>query len=479
MKTVARLHAFAVGGFMALYIGLSFVYSPDVLLSDIRDKWRAFALDTISITARVLAPPVQPTVTVAPACDTTVGVLSIGLDWADDVNSVSYDVTRDGLPLVTGLSSSSYTDTSVAVGTSYTYEVTARGPMGPGFAVSDPVVATTPAVCSIVFVPKLTIMTFDGKAFSHFSGTPTTTERRPEFSGTTNIPNAKIDILLNSSVMITAQATANATGYWSWRPPVDLSYDTHTIFVTSSDPGDPSVSASLDFPFEVVKESSGSGGGGGGSKKKWSSSAAASSPGIVTPETPQGTPSGQSNQPPVSVPGAPFHLVVSLASAEVYQGRDFPFSIAFTDVKDAVRGVTAVARYTVTDADGNEKLSSLENIAISDRAVSLKKVAIPSYFKEGKYRLKVEILIDQYDVSQEERFTVIPLPFLSPGGGFVITYSEFLSRIGTFSLLLALLLCLWIFFFYREYMLYLRALRHITERNLARAGFFGGKGVSY
>jgi hypothetical protein len=58
-------------------------------------------------------------------------------------------------------------------------------------------------------------------------------------------------------------------------------------------------------------------------------------------------------------------------------------------------------------------------------------------------------------------------------------YAEFLSRIGAIALLLLLLLLLWIFVFSREYMLYLRAFRHITERHLARAGFFGkGKGLS-
>ncbi|NTW30686.1 MAG: hypothetical protein HGA33_05380 [Candidatus Moranbacteria bacterium] len=67
------------------------------------------------------------------------------------------------------------------------------------------------------------------------------------------------------------------------------------------------------------------------------------------------------------------------------------------------------------------------------------------------------------------------MPILTFGGGFMLTYPDLLSRIGTISMLLLLLLLLWISLFLREYLLYSESFRHITERNLIGAGFFGRK----
>lgn len=472
LKRVARLHAWVSGGLMALYVGLSLIYSPDFLVSDIRDKFRALADDTITITATVLAPPEKPIVTATPFCNATTGILSVTLDWADDDGTVSWDINRNGLPLVTGLIASTYSDATVVVGTNYSYEVIAHGPMGPGFAISDPVVVTTPAECSIVFVPTLSITTFDGKAIGSFGGDPKSTDRQPEFSGTTNIPNADITLLINGSTVISALTSANVNGYWSWEPPIDLPRGTQTIFVTATDPADSSVTVSASFTFRIVKKDS-------DDRKKDKDDGA-----LVST-----APAGTTSEPPrifPEVPGAaepsaedPFLVTFMLGSSQVYQGRKLPFSVAFSDVVERLRGASAIARYTVVDPDGHERFSFFENIVIDEGRIISSEADIPPYFKGGQYRIMVEILVDRYDVSRERAFAVAPLPILSPGGGFIIMYAEFLSRIGVIAFILLLLLLLWLFVFSREYMLYLRSFRHITERHLARAGFFGkGKGLS-
>jgi len=469
LKHVARLHAWVSGGLMALYIGLSVIYSPDFFLSDVRDKFRALADDTIAITARVLAPPVKPVVTATPVC--TSGSLSVALDWADDENSVSFDISRDGLPLVTGLTTSEYSDAAVLNGTSYSYEVTAWGPMGPGSATSDPVIVTTPASCSTIFVPTITIQSFGGRSVSGYSGTPAISDRKPDFSGTTNIPNADITLLINGSTVISAMTSANVNGYWVWEPPIDLSRGAHTIFVTATDPGDSSVTVSANLSFRITKKKDDGNGGGGSAVVP-----PAGSVPVIEAEKPEEQPTESEVE---TLQGVPFFMTLSVASPEVYQGRSLPFSMIFSDVSESLRGAEAIARYTVIDGNGRERTSFFENIVIDEGRILSSEAAIPPYFKEGKYRLKAEILVDRYNVSRERAFTVAPLPILSPGGGFIIMYAEFLSRLGVIALLLLLLLLLWVFVFSREYMLSLRALRHITERNLARAGFFGnGKGLS-
>lgn len=463
LKAVARLHALVSGGLMALYVGLSLIYSPDFLLSDIRDKFHALAADTITVTARVLGSPVKPVVMATPVCNTGSGTLSVSLDWPDDENSFTFDISRDGLPLTTGLVASSYSDTSVSVGTTYTYEVTARGPMDPGSAVSDPVVAATPSECVIAFTPTLSIDSFGGRSVSGYSGIPAVSDRKPQLSGTTNILNANVSFLINGSTVISAVTTANANGYFTWEPPIDLSRGTHTVFVTATDPTDSSITVSSSLVFRITKQNED---GGGKTSVVTSVSPSTAKPG-TEPE-----PEQQTGEP---IPGMPFDMALSLASSEVYQGRALPFSVTFSHVAEEFRGSAAIARYTVLDADGRERFSFFENIAIDEGKTIFGEVAIPPYFREGAYRLKAEILIDRFNVSHERAFSVIPLPLLSPGGGFVVLYSEFLSRLGTFALLLLLLLLLWLFVFSREYMLYLRAIRHITERHLARAGFLGNR----
>lgn len=456
---------------MALYIGLSVIYSPDFFLSDIRDKFRALADDTITITARVLAPPVKPVVTATSFCNSGTGTLSVNLDWADDENSVSFDISRDGLPLVTGLTASAYSDSAVVIGTSYSYEVTALGPMGPGSALSDPVIVSTPAECAITFTPELSIVSFGGRSVSGYSGTPAVSDRKPEFSGTTNIPNADIGILINGSTVVSAMIRANVNGYWTWKPPIDLPRGTHTIFVTATDPIDASVTVSASLTFRIMKKNSDDGQDG---RKD-----------VSAPITPIGTESEPPRMFPES-PGEakpsaedPFLVTFMLGSSEVYQGRHLPLSLAFSGVMERLRGASAIVRYTVIGRDGHERFSFFEDIVIDDGRILSSEAAIPPYFKGGEYRIVAEILVDRFDVSRERVFAVVPLPILSPGGGFVIMYAEFLSRIGAIAFLLLFLLLLWVFVFSREYMLYLRAFRHITERNLARAGFFGnGKGLS-
>lgn len=474
LKRVARFHAWLSGGLMALYIGLSIVYSPEFLFSDVRDKFQAFADDVIIVTAHVLAPPVKPVVAAIPACDSGSGRnLSVSLDWGDDENSVSYDISRDGLPLVAGLLTSEYSDTAVSVGASYSYEVTAHGPMGPGFAVSDPIAVEMPERCSAPFIPELSIASFDGKAIGRFSGTPRLTNRRPEFSGVVNIPNANMELSIHSSLVISAVTTANENGYWIWRPPVDISYGDHTIFVTATDPDDSLVTVSKSFPFIITKKDDDDGG------KKKRTDVVVSVPSSISDVSSSAVAEPEVVETGVFSPEMPFGIDLSMLADKAYQGRSLPFSIEFSDVTEAFSGVGATARYAVLDSDGRERFSFSENVVIADGEVIPNTIAIPAYFKDGQYRFRAEIITDRYDVSREKEFLVLPLPILSPGGGVVITYAGLLSRLGSLALCVFLLLLLWIFVFSREYMLYLRAFRHITERHLARAGFFGkGSGLS-
>lgn len=460
LKKLSKLHAIATGAVFGVYIIFSVIYSPEFLLSDIRDKFNVLADDTVTVTARVLAPPVKPLVTGASACNA--GSLSISVDWPDDVNSTSYDVYRDGLPLVTGLSSSLFSDMNVVVNTSYDYVVVANGSMGPGTASSDAVTVTTPEKCVVIAPPaNVVISAIQSNDLTGINGIPETTSRQPIFSGTTNIPNGRIDILLNSMLAISAQTSANGNGYWNWQVPVILPIDTHTLFVTVTDPNDATRTSTAILTFKVVNERKSSTGGGG---KKISASTTASS----------GSQNG--TEKPFTVP---FNVVLSAGGDQVYPGKELPVSLLFSSVADGYDGVDIIIKYFILDEEGNVKSTLLAGAMLNEGRMITGAVPVPASVKDGKYRVKAEVILGRFDVSREAAFRVLPLPMIDMGGGFIVTYPELLSRLGWIVLSSAILLLLWLALFYREYWTYLHSLRHITERNLARSGFFGsGKGVS-
>ncbi|HWQ60492.1 MAG TPA: hypothetical protein VN420_05120 [Candidatus Fimivivens sp.] len=461
-KKIAGAHLRISVWMFVTYLVLSVAYSPDFLLSDIRHKWSALADDTITITAKVLGPPKKPVVSGNPVCES--GSLSVTLDWADDENTTTFDVLRDGSPLVSGLAVSAFIDSNVVVGTTYVYEVIANGPMGPGVAMSDPMSATTPGECVVHFVPSLDIVSFDGKAISGSVGTPETENRKPIISGMTNIASAQVDLLVvGGPVSVSARVLANGNGYFSWRPPYDLAYGTLTVFVTASDPSDQSLTASKNLLFKIDEKK----------EEKHSGSRGTTSINPVQPGSSDGSGLVQCS--------VPLDFLLHTGSADIYQGRELPYLVEIGRVDSAYEGTEADATYQVVDKDGKIVLSSIGTVTLRKGNVVSASMAIPSYLRNGKYSLRAILRFGSFDVGREVSFTLLPLPVLDFGGGLRVTYAQLLSELGTISLLLLLLLLLWASLFAQEYFMFLESARRITERNLIRAGFFGqkkGKGVS-
>jgi hypothetical protein len=240
-RKFARLYGILATLVFSIYFSAGFFLHPSFLVSDIREKIRVVA-DTITVLARVLAPPVKPVVSGTGVC--LGGGPAIVLDWADDENSTSYDITRDSLPLTTGVVASGYTDSTVVLGQTATYVVTALGPMGPGFNDSDPITVTVPAECEPDIVPSVTVQTFAGNNILGTTERHFTTDRNPRFTGVTNLMGARIDITAESDQeTITATVYANANGYFEWSYSGRLDFDTYTVTFTATDISDSSLSA--------------------------------------------------------------------------------------------------------------------------------------------------------------------------------------------------------------------------------------------
>ena len=475
LKKIAKFHTLFSMGIFVFYVGLSLVYSPAFLFSNVRDKFQVLADGTVDIAAKVLGPPVKPIVSGTTIC--TKGALFVTLVWPADENSTSFDISRDGAPLVSGLALPQYNDSMVTVDKTHKYVVIAHGPMGTGIAVSNPVLVAAPNECAVISpLPAVSVVSISSQNVENSGGLLEMIDSKPEFSGTVNIPNANIHLEVHSEMIISADIQANENGFWSWTPPVNLSLGAHTLFIVATDQLDESRTVSASQDFNIVQEKTTS---GNDNSKNFSSrnSLKAKIPPAITSNVPVANkPSGG------SVASLPLDFSLKLEKKEIFQGKDLTTAVEITRLDSQYDKAQAVVKYTILDENNKQQGNISESVRLKAGEILDKTINIPTYIPSGRYNLQVEILLGKYDISRVNDFSVLPLPVLNLGGGLTATYPEILSQLGTIAVCLLASLIIWLLLFSREYWLYLHALRHITEENLARLGLFGErkrKGVSH
>ncbi len=443
LKWVARFHFWVMFFSFFFYLGLGLTLGPEFLYQDIRKKLFAFADDTIVVTAVVPGPPAVPVITATPAC---VGLVPrIVLDWADDIGTMSWDIDRDSLPLTTGLTLSQYTDTAVVANTSYSYQITAYGPMFPGSAVSASVSVTT-LECGSTAPVTVTIETLGGKNVRPENRANTDlSKRRPKVTGTSNTPYAILDISVTNP-SIRARITANANGYFEWIPPIGLDTGNHVLSVTATDPADSSRTGMDSFTF-------------------WTKNVSGSSDSATNGTTPVSD--GQSGT-------FDFSVQVKNLDRELFQEDILSVVIA---AKDTAFPASVAGRLYLNDPSRQDVFRLLDAVELAEKTeVSIEKV-LPLYLEPGAYRVRADIVINGETISREDSFTLKGLPFLTIAG-HEVSYAEAASYIGLLFFSLFFLFLLFLLLFIREYWLYLHSLRAVTERQLVRLGFFGHrKGV--
>lgn len=443
LKWVARLHFWVMFFSFFLYLGLSFTLGPQFLYEDIRKKFFVFADELIVVTAVVPGPPIAPVITATPTC---VGLVPrIVLDWGDDTGTTSWDIDRDSLPLTTGLTVSQYTDTAVVANTAYSYQITAYGPMSPGSATSTVSAATLD--CASIAPVTVLIETLGGKNVRPENRANTDlSKRRPKVTGTTNTPNAIIDIALTNPV-IRARTLANANGYFEWIPPIAIDTGNHILSVTATDPADDSRTGSDTLSFWTKNMENDESGAGSG-------------------EADNGA----------GRPGEPFDFSVTVLNEGAEAFQEDLLRVQVTPGRSGFPG-DASGQLVISDSARVDAFIFSENFILQGMEGLTLEVPLPIYLTPGEYRIRADIATDGETVSREAAFQLKGLPFLNIGNR-TISYSEAASYIGIifFSLLFSFLFTLLLFV--REYWLYLHSLRAITARHLARLGLLGTrKGV--
>lgn len=458
LRRFVKIHAFIFATFLGVYFVLA-ALDPGMLSYDMRQKFRVLADETIAVTAIVLDVPAQPVVTGVVDCNEVTGVLSISLDWASDVNSLTYDIGRDGLSLVTGLTNSAYSDTNVTVATTYEYIVTANGPMGPGFATSTPVSVTTLSECEITAAPPaVTIVSFAGRGMGSYDGTPRVGNRRPLFTGTTSMPNANMLVNLGSDILV--QFTANTNGYWEWKPPYGIGSGRQTFTVTATDPSDTNRHATATLRFDILKDDARSDGNvdTGASSSVDISVSSLEPPSVNTVEL--------SAKRPVN-----FTLRLGSEEQSVFQGSELKILIEIRGLLEKYTHISIPIRYSLTDKNYETLFSETRETTVFEGAQIHEALLIPPYVRAGEYFLRIELFFDELSVSQLLPVLVKELPLIQLSSGRAISYADIIRNIGWIVFFFLLLFFVWLFLFIREFALYLRSDRVVSEYDLKKAGF--------
>ncbi len=444
LKIIARLHFWMTFFVFVAYLIFGFSLGPGFFKKDLLTKLHTLA-DDIVVSATVLGGPATPLVTATPSCVS--GAPRITLDWADDAATDTWDIERDSLPLVTGLIVSQYIDTAVTENISYSYVVTAYGPMFPGSAASSSVSATALDCAAILPPATVTIQTLGGRNVSVDRTGIELSRRRPQVTGTTNVANALVTLSLTNPSM-QATTTANANGYFSWVPPARLDSGNHILSVTVTDPNDVTRTASDSFIFKTFND-----GGEEGSDER--------------EETIEAVPAGSLD----------FFVRVNNGAEFLFQGDEMTVGIYGT--KDPFP-VGTVFRAFIVDASGRE-IFRLPETTIKRQGQTEASLfrTVPLLLDPGKYRVRVDAFVGKRIISREAPLVIRAWPLIRFGTGSEITYPELASFIGTIFFILLSLLFFLLALFVREYWLYLHHIRHVTERHLERFGFIGKrKGVS-
>lgn len=468
LTKIAHLHAIFSVAIFLVYIVLSSIYSGEFLLSDIRNKYSAIADSIVTVTAKVLGPPAIPILSGSSVCSN--GNLSNTISWPLDEGTETFSIFKDGLPLATGFTSTNFIDNAISANTTYDYQVTAFGQMGPGFADSSPISIATPLEC-IVNLP-------DPEVSAVLPMNNKSKLSRPTFEGTSNIPNAIIKLEIHSSQIIFGQTQSNSNGYWNWTCPTDISVGPHTLSVTAQDPNDPMRIATSILTFEIESSSDIKKSTNNNDKSKNPSSADQSKESVAHPSNQalnQDEKIDQKNPENKTTEKNPLDFSIAIEKSEIYQGDNLKTSIKIDFIDVAIPFNQSNVQYQILDSHSQQVSMFNEQKNVFEKMFFEKSIPLSKSMMPGKYKLQIEISNDKFSSSKDIEFQILPKPLISLGAGVFITYPQILSKLGSIALWMILLFLIWLALFSREYWLYLHSLNNITERHLAKIGSFGAR----
>jgi len=422
-----------------LYFASGFMAGHGILKNDLKDKYGK-VLGAFNVSVLVRGMPVKPAVLAVPGCSNSYPY--INLDWADDLGVDTYDVWRDGNLLVSGLTASNYRDNNVDLATTYVYYIIANGPIGT--QQSDDVSSTTETECYIPPPPpppaSLIITRLDIIDLTNFRCAAKTNKRKPTFSGTTNMPGARITVEIRSRREIRKVLStfwANGNGYWSWKSKGQLKTGIKNVYLTAYDPNDATRFATASLRFNV---------GNSKPSKKFLKKCRINA--LLPVEL---------RKTSLLLLTSPMSLRIENNQKTVHQGEEVNFSLSGLESQPI-----ANLQMGILDGRGNiisEKSGGTEN-----------KIKIDDKLPAGDYKIFARYISENSDVSAEDNFKVKEKPLLILGSGREITSRQLLGNLGWAALFSLGLLGIFLLLLLAEYHLSRKAIFQITGSDLKKKG---------
>jgi hypothetical protein len=483
MRSWVKIHAACTVFLLVLYVGLGLFGGFSMLGNDLKSKYALAVGTTISVFIDGL--PGVPVVTAPTSC--VLGVSTVDLSWIGSEGATSYTITRNGLTLVSGISSMMYTDNTVYDGYAYEYTVTAYGASGSN--VSDPLTITS-ADCGNTHLPdpNVVISVLGGETVVA-NQTTETTQTLFKITGTTNMANAHIKIATLPGPIFVSTLEANAAGYWEYYLPSALGLGSYTFQVTATDFGIPTRNVTKDFRFTIIEKQ-----GDSNNNKKKKNHSAASTTTVTTTSNNGGTTGTQEgannnqtgNTTTETLPEVTTEQtgIISIElknkSGKVYRGQDVQMLLIFNQMGQAFEGSNVNLlnlKYEIIDQKGGVVFSG----DVAERVYNgqlEKNIHIPEQLANGDYTLRISMQKNGTFLSGESHFTFGDMPVINFGGGIKMTYSELISEIGWIAASSITVLIFFGFMFLMEFYIFKKSLLTIAEDGLIRSGMISTrKGV--
>ena len=433
------------------------LFHPGFFSYGLRQLTIVFASD-LNVNALVLPPPVKPVVTSSLSCNPLNLAMSLDLNWSLDSGHGTYtfDIYRNGQPLVIGLPATTthYLDTNMAIATPYTYVVRANGPMGPGFEEADPVILTTPYNCDGLTPPTVAVTMFNGRPLASYKDQTlyNTHKRRPVLIGTTNVPYADVQIVINTETKVVAHVTANLNGYWEWYPTKRFNYERSTMYITATDPLNSTRYATTNFRFQIVRPEE-------------SSTTVAKED--SAPRVPQGALQEKSGNKEV----ATFTFDTFHEEMTYKQGDTVQMELTPRTLPQSTKEIITNVEYQLVDTQGEFIAGTQGRAFLRDGETVKHGLEIPLFVRPGKYTLSATFEYQGVVYTQSKTIEIQSVPVIKLSSGRDITYDEFMWNIGWVSFVFLTTLLIWFFLVFYEYWLFMKGKLTVDELNFKKAGY--------
>jgi hypothetical protein len=308
----------------------------------------------------------------------------------------------------------------------------------------------------------------DSKNFYYTPPLQHTDDHTPFFTGTTNIPNAIVQIKIespNGKVVVLGSTYANANGYWSWNSPKSLDDGKNAITVTAIDPNNSLRSATTSGYFLVDK------------KKDDKKSTEEETPPLPVPEITQPQ-TGEENGTNITpdkheiVVEQPLRLQLAVGNKDhlVYENGQLILNTKLLTSRSFATNEKIDLQYFFIDEKGNNAYQFSDNPVVPGDRIIKKSIGISNLVPEGNYRVMVQTLDGDVLVSSEDFFRVQGL-YLFTIGSTRIKMTQLMQSLSW--IILALLLLALFFGFLLGIEIFLIGTRdEISEFDLQKRGYF-------